>query len=87
MDDGLSGIFRSAAEIVAERFGKTPNIEHVITYLESTIRSLTNSEVPEEKSQRMRLGTVRGHFLEAMREWFQRFMYIRLPPTPNLQTM
>ena len=74
-----NGYFRSAAEIVAERFGKTPNIEDVITYLESTIRSLTNSEVPEEKSQRIRLGTVRGHFLEAMREWFRE---IHVHPAP-----
>jgi hypothetical protein len=44
-----NGRFRSAAEIVAERFGKRPNFEEVITYLESTIKSLTNSEVAEEK--------------------------------------
>jgi hypothetical protein len=51
----------------------------VITYLESTIQSLTNSESAEEKSQRRRLGTVRGHFLEAMREWFRE---IHVHPAP-----
>ena len=66
-----NGYFRAAADFVAERFGESPNIEDVITYLESTIRSLTDSKVAEEKSQRIRLGTVRGHFLEAMREWFR----------------
>lgn len=74
-----NGYFRSAAEVVAQRFGKTPNIEDVITYLESTIQSLTNSESAEVKSQRRRLGTVRGHFLEAMREWFRE---IHVHPAP-----
>lgn len=74
-----NGYFRPAADFVAEQFGIAPNIEDVITHLESTIRSLTGSQVPDQRSNRIRLGTVRGHFLEAMREWFQE---IHLYPAP-----
>lgn len=74
-----NGYFRPAADFVSEHFGKAPNIEDVITYLESTIYSLTDSQVPEERSKRIRLGTMRGHFLEAMREWFRE---IHLHPAP-----
>lgn len=74
-----NGYFRPAAEFLVQRFGEIPNIEDVITELESTIHSLTNSDVPEDKSQRIRLGTVRGHFLEALREWFRE---IYLHPAP-----
>ena len=73
-----NGYFRPAAEFLVQRFGKTPNIEDVITELESTIHSLTNSDVPEDKSQRIRLGTVRGHFLEALWGGFVRFICILL---------
>jgi hypothetical protein len=66
-----NGYFLATSEFLSDRFGKTPNIEDVITELESSIRSLTNSTVPEEKSQRMRLGNARGQYLTALREWFR----------------
>jgi hypothetical protein len=74
-----NGRFRGSAEFLVERFGAAPNIEDVITELESSIDSLADSDVLEDKSKRMRVGTVRGQMSEALREWFRE---LHLHPAP-----
>jgi len=65
------GRFRGSAELLVNTFGATPNIEDVITQLESSISSLTDSDVWEDKLQRSLLGTARGHLFDSLREWFR----------------
>src|SRR4051812_11801751 len=65
------GRFQGSVELVVEGFGTEPNIEEVITEIESMIDSLENSDVLEDRLQRSLLGNTRGQLSVALREWFR----------------
>lgn len=70
--------YRASSELLTEQFGKSPNIEDLITALESEIKALKTGDA-EDKATRMRLGFCRGQLGEALREWFRQ---IHLNPAP-----
>lgn len=57
-----------------------PNIEDLITELQSQVEKLKDSEVPEDRIQRSRLGNRRGFLGMALQEWFRQ---IRVLPAPS----
>jgi hypothetical protein len=65
------GMFSGSVDLLVERFGKSPNIETVITEIGSSIDSLENSEVLEDRLQRALLATTRGQLFDGLREWFR----------------
>jgi|SRR5579859_770511 len=71
--------YRDSAQLLIEAFGQSPNIEDVISELESKVRSLNNAESPDERSLRSLFGHARGHLGEMLREWFR---VIRNNPAP-----
>jgi hypothetical protein len=62
---------RASGEFLTDTFGKSPNIEDLITELQSRIDQLKDAQSPEDKAQRMRLGNRRGFLGTALREWFR----------------
>jgi hypothetical protein len=79
MLDFPGGRYRSSSELLTETFGTSPNIEDLITALESEIKALKNGN-DKDKSRRMRLGFCRGKLCEALRDWFRE---IHLNPAPS----
>ena len=69
--------FRGSVDLVVERFGTEPNIEDVITEIQSSIDSLANSDVLEDRLQRALLGSTRGQLSDGLRLWFRE---LRLRP-------
>jgi hypothetical protein len=65
------GRFQGSVDLLVECFGKEPNIEHVITAIESLIHSLENSVVLEDRLQRTLLGNTLGQLSSGLREWFR----------------
>jgi hypothetical protein len=61
---------QDAARFLIDTFGKSPNIEDVITELQSRIDSLKEAKTSGGKAERMRLGNCRGHLGTSLREWF-----------------
>ncbi len=66
-----NGRYRGSVDLLVEAFGAAPNIEDVITELESSIVSLADSEVLEDRLQRTLIGTTHGQLFESLREWFR----------------
>lgn len=79
MLDFPEGRYRSSAEMLIDRFGKSPNIEDLITDLEVAIKSL-DTEKTEDRIRRSLLANSRGQLGEALREWFRE---IHLRPAPG----
>ena len=71
---------RPSAEYLIDHFGKSPNIEDLITELQVRIDALKGSQISEEKTERMRLGNRRGSLGNSIREWFRT---IHLNPAPT----
>ena len=71
---------REPAEFLIDTFGKTSNIEDLITEIESQIDMLKDSEVPEDRNQRGRIARHRVYLWVALREWFRQ---IHLLPAPS----
>jgi len=71
--------YPSEAQFVIDTFGKAPNIEDVITLLQSRIDSLKGVETLEGKAERMRFGNCRGFLTASLREWFRK---IHTRPAP-----
>lgn len=71
---------RASGEFLIDTFGKSPNIEDLITELQSRIDRLKDAQSPEDKAQRMRLGNRRGFLGTALREWFRE---IHIHPAPS----
>lgn len=65
------GRFQGSVDLLRECFGNEPNVEEVITAIESLIDSLENSEVLEDRLQRTLLGNTRGQLSTGLREWFR----------------
>lgn len=74
---------RGSAEFLIDTFGETPNIEDLITEIESQVVKLKNSEVPEDRIQRNRIGNRRVYLGVALQEWFRQ---IHLSPAPGYAT-
>jgi hypothetical protein len=66
-----NGYFRGSVDLVVERFGSDPNVEDVITEMQSSIHSLADSEVLEDRLQRTLLGNTLGQLNAGLREWFR----------------
>jgi hypothetical protein len=73
-------LIRASGEFVTDMFGESPNIEDVITELQSQIESLKNAKNPDDRTQRMRLGNRRAYLGVGLREWFRE---IRSSPAPS----
>ncbi len=74
---------RASAEFLIDTFGAMPNIEDLITEIESQVAKLKNSEVPEERIQRSRIANRRAYLGVALQEWFRQ---IHLLPAPSYAT-
>jgi len=74
---------RASAEFLIDTFGATPNIEDLITKIESQVAKLKNSEVPEDRIQRSRIANRRVYLGVALQEWFRQ---IHLLPAPSYAT-
>jgi hypothetical protein len=74
---------RASGEFLIDSFGKSPDVEDLITELQSRVDLLKNSPSPEDKAQRMRLGNSRGGLGSALREWFRE---IHMHPAPSYAT-
>ena len=68
--------YPSAAQFLIDTFGKSLNIEDLITKLQFRIDALNT---PESKAERMRLGNCRGRLTSCLREWFRE---IHTKPAP-----
>lgn len=71
MDTYPGGRYQDACNLLKDVFGSAPNIEDVITEVESLIDSLANSEDQERKLERTLLGNTYGRLNESLREWFR----------------
>jgi len=71
---------RASAEFLIDTFGKSANIEDLITELQSRIDQLQAAQSVEDRAQRMRLGNRRGFLGTALREWF-REIHLRSAPS------
>jgi len=63
--------YPGVAQFLIEIFGRSPNIEDMVTELASRIDSLKNSQNVEDKTERMRLGNRLGCLGTSLREWFR----------------
>jgi len=63
--------YPAVAQVLIDTFGRSPNIEDVITELASRIESLKGAETDEDRAERMRLGNCRGFLNASLREWFR----------------
>jgi hypothetical protein len=68
------------AQFVIDTFGKSPDIERVITDFQSRTDLLKGARTLEGKAERMRLGNCRGSLATSLREWFRE---IRTKPAPS----
>jgi hypothetical protein len=63
--------YRDSANVLIEMFGKTPNVEEMITVLEERIESLKGAEDSMDRATRSVLAHAHGHVAEMLREWFR----------------
>ncbi len=73
-------LFCCSARFLTDTFGEKPNIEDLITEIDSEIAKLENSIVSEDRKQRGNLGTSSGKLCEALPEWFRQ---ICTSPAPS----
>lgn len=69
---------RASAEFLMDTFGDKPNIEDLITEIQSQVEKLKDSGVPEDLIQRRRIANHRGYLGVALQEWFRQIHL--LPP-------
>jgi hypothetical protein len=63
--------YPDAGRFLIDSFGKSPNIEDVITEIGARIGALKNAETADGRAERMRLGNCRGFLNASLREWFR----------------
>lgn len=63
--------YRASAQFLIETFGKSPNVEDMITVIEERIQALAGTENPSDIATRSLYGTAHGHLAEMLREWFR----------------
>jgi hypothetical protein len=64
-------ISRGSAEYLIDRFGKSTDLEDLITELLQQTDELKESPNPEDRAERMRLGNRRGRMVDCLRLWFR----------------
>jgi hypothetical protein len=74
--------YRYTAEFIKEAFGGSPNIEDVITELDSHIKSLEHSDRLEDRLQRTHVANQRGRLRVGLPVWFRE---IHANPAPAYQ--
>ena len=62
---------RASAEFLIDTFGDSPNIEDLITEIQSRVEKLKNASTPLDRTQFAKLGNRRGSLGTALREWFR----------------
>ena len=65
------GRYQGSVDRLVETFGAPPNIEDVITGLDSFAALLANSDVMEDRLQRTLIDTTRWQLSESLQEWFR----------------
>jgi hypothetical protein len=63
--------YPNVAQFLIDTFGKSPNIEDLITTLQHNIRSLKDVQAPDARVERGRQGNSLGALGTSLREWFQ----------------
>jgi hypothetical protein len=71
---------RSSGEFLEERFGRFPDIEELMTGLQSQIDSLGESASLDDRIERAGLAQARALIGHALQEWFRA---IHTQPSPN----
>lgn len=71
---------RASAQFLIDTFGRSPNIEDLITELESRVAQLKDAPSADDRAQRMRLGNSRGFLGTALQFWFRE---IHVRPAPS----
>jgi hypothetical protein len=71
---------KASGHFLIDTFGRSPNIEDLITELESRVAQLKNAPSADERTQRMRLGNSRAFLGTALQLWFRE---IHLRPAPS----
>jgi hypothetical protein len=74
---------RTSGEFLIDNFGKSPNVEDLITEIQSRVDQLKNAPTSEERVQRSKLANSRGFLGTALREWFRE---IHMHPAPSYAT-
>lgn len=62
--------FQASARTLIEEFGESPNVEDLISDIETKIDALEKAEPYEDKLLRSSLGYARGHLAHTLRAWF-----------------
>jgi hypothetical protein len=71
---------RASGQFLIDTFGRSPNIEDLITELESRVAQLKDAPSVDERAQRMRLGNSRAFLRTALQFWF-REIHVRAAPS------
>jgi hypothetical protein len=71
---------QASGHFLIDTFGRSPNIEDLITELESRVAQLKDAPTAEERAQRMRLGNSRAFLGTALQFWFRE---IHVRPAPS----
>lgn len=71
---------RASGHFLIDNFGRSPNIEDLITELESRVAQLKDAPSADERAQRMRLGNSRAFLGTALQFWFRK---IHVRPAPS----
>ena len=71
MLNSQESVTRASGELLIDTFGKSPNIEDLITELQSRIALLKNAQAAEDRTQRSRLGRSLGWLGIALQQWFR----------------
>lgn len=64
-------VTKASGELLVDTFGQSPNIEDLITELQSRTKSLKKSVAQEDQIQRRRLGRCLGWIGVALQQWFR----------------
>jgi hypothetical protein len=70
----------ASGQFLVDTFGRSPNIEDLITALESRVAQLKDAPSADERAQRMRLGNSRAFLGTALQFWFRE---IHVRPAPS----
>jgi len=71
--------YPDVAQFLIDSFGKSPNIEDLITRVQHSIRSLKDVQAPDARVERSRQGNSLGALGASLREWFRQ---IHTKPAP-----
>ena len=64
----------ASGQFLIDTFGRSPNIEDLITALESRVAQLKDAPSADERAQRTRLGNSRAFLGTALQFWFRESM-------------